>query len=394
MNRFKCDSCGSTKYTTRNNKDICLYCNANLLNKNNLEIKKRPIWLLIIAVLIIIFIIYSLTQNSSENKELFIKNKIQTITPNFTAKNEQVSYVQEVDENYIKNFLASKIDFSKNEIREKSFTSWFSKKEFQALFDTGHYKKTRTYPIYVELDSNGNRRNIEIPYEPRFYFSVKTGRLLQNFQKQHIKYIMNGKKLLSMSIRVEGGVKIYSGIWVSEHVFQREARKLAKYGIYPPSTKFQREKTSLSSSESQTLTELSVSLITANVQDAATKGRISIMINANTNMKFPLDLPQYNDHALGSKDEYHFSINYPIEAIKSVKLSIEGSDAWKMEQFSLKLKEGDKYSSHYLVNANQWLSQETHDINKLGAKPSLTFKLNTKSYTLRNRPTVYLPIID
>jgi hypothetical protein len=328
------------------------------------------------------------------NKELFVKNKIQTLIPNFTAKNEQVTYVNEADENYIKNFLSSRIDFSKNEIRERSYSPWFSKKVFQSRFDTGHYTKTKTYPIYVELDSSGNGRTIEIPYEPRFYFSVKTGRLLQNFQHQHIKYIMNGKKLLSMSIKVEGGVKIYSGIWVSQHVFKREARKLAKYGIFPPSTKFQKTITSLKSTSSEILTRLSVSLVSANVQDVATKGRVSLIINGNSNMKFPLDLPQYNDHALGSKDDYQFSINYPIEAIKSVKLSIEGSDAWKMEQFSLQLKEGEKYSPLYLVNANQWLSEELHDINKLGAKPSLTFTLNTNSYTIKNRPTIYLPIMD
>ena len=241
MNRFKCDSCGSTKYITKNNKEICQYCNANLISKNNLEIKKRPIWLFLIAIMIITFIIYGFTQNSSSNKEFFDENKIQMLVPSFTSKNEQITYDNELDDNYIKNFSPSKIDFSKNEIRERSYSPWFSKKIFQSRFYTCYYHKTKTYPIYIELDSKGNRRTIEIPYEPRFYFSVKTGRLLQDFQHQHIKYIMNGKKLLSMSIKVEGGVKIYSGVWVSEHVFKREARKLAKYGISPPSTKFQKK---------------------------------------------------------------------------------------------------------------------------------------------------------
>jgi len=87
------------------------------------------------------------------------------------------------EEEYIKNLFPSVKELSKKDVQENGFTSWLSNQIFQALFETGHYKKISTYAIYIELDTNGNRRNIEIPYEAKFYWSVKTGRLLHDFHR-------------------------------------------------------------------------------------------------------------------------------------------------------------------------------------------------------------------
>ena len=90
----------------------------------------------------------------------------------------------------------------------------------------------------MELDRYGNRRVIEIPYEPRFYWNVTSGRLLKYFKKRHIQQTMNGKKLLTMSIIQKSGVTLYTGTWISSEAFEREAKKLEKLGIYPPKVKF------------------------------------------------------------------------------------------------------------------------------------------------------------
>ena len=259
MNTFKCDSCGSRKYITKQNKDFCQYCDANFIKKTEIRKQDNNIPLVLLAILLVVFsITYYFTQKNTEHSTPIVKKRAEVLQPKITATNEQnllLQNFQHKDEEYIKNLLPSVKDLAQKNIREKNFSPWLSKKEFQALFDTGHFKKRRSYPIYTELDANGNRRNIEIPYEPKFYWSVKTARLLQNFQRHHVNYLMNGKKLLNMSVTVKGGVKLYSGVWVSKHVFQREAKKMAQYGIYPPTTVFQKQKITFQEPYTPTLTK-------------------------------------------------------------------------------------------------------------------------------------------
>ncbi len=117
--------------------------------------------------------------------------------------------------------------------REKAFTPWMSKQEYQSRFDNGYYKRKNTYPAYIELDSNGNRRVLEIAYQPRFYWSCTSGRLYNKFKKIHVEHTVNGKKLLSIFIEEIDGLKIYTGVWLTNKYINRELLKLNAYGIYP-----------------------------------------------------------------------------------------------------------------------------------------------------------------
>ncbi len=121
--------------------------------------------------------------------------------------------------------------------RENQFTRWLSSKEYRSRFKnkSAFYKRHKAYPAYIEMDTLGNRRVIDIPYEPRFHWRCTSARTKEEFKKIHINETLNrGKKLLSLSIINKDGIDIYTGTWVSEDVFERESKKLKKYGIAPP----------------------------------------------------------------------------------------------------------------------------------------------------------------
>ena len=116
--------------------------------------------------------------------------------------------------------------------REKAFSSWMSKQEYQSRFSNGYYKNNSSYPAYIEVDLNGNRRVLEIPSEPKTHWSSLSGRLYNNFKKNHVRNTLNGLQLLSLEIKVIDGVKIYTGTWVMREYHNRELIKLHTYGIY------------------------------------------------------------------------------------------------------------------------------------------------------------------
>ena len=116
--------------------------------------------------------------------------------------------------------------------RERNFTPWMSKKEYQSRFDNGYYKRQNTYPAYIEMDKNGNRRVLEIAFEPKFYWSCTSGRFYNKFKKIHLGYTLNGKGLLSLHKQKVDGVNIYTGVWLSKEQINRELLKLRDYGIY------------------------------------------------------------------------------------------------------------------------------------------------------------------
>ena len=130
---------------------------------------------------------------------------------------------------------SSKLDSNKEGIREKKFTRWLSKREHQDRYDTGYYKKYNVYPAYVEMNQYGNRRVIEIPYEPKFYWATNSGISFKDFKKNNALRELNGKKLISLYIYEFDGVKLYTGTWISKNMWAREVAKLKKFGINPPS---------------------------------------------------------------------------------------------------------------------------------------------------------------
>lgn len=147
-----------------------------------------------------------------------------------TLNERRLQSDENIDLRYIKTAYLDPKLYAK---RENAFTPWMSKQEYQGKFDNGYYKEKNSYPAYIEMNKNGDRRVIEIPYEPRFYWSCTSGRLYKRFKKNHVGYTVNGKKLLSLHIQVVDGVKVYTGIWVTKEYYNRELLKLSSYGIYP-----------------------------------------------------------------------------------------------------------------------------------------------------------------
>ncbi len=371
MDTFKCESCGSTNIIEKNNQTLCAYCQSNQIKKESKEtLKSTALYGIALIATVAIIGIYLLSTN----------NKIVTDKQNAPISTTKIAHA-----NNIKNINPSTI--KKEKISQTKFTPWLSKEVYQARFDSGYFRDNSIYPAYVELDNHGNRRVIEIAYEPRFYWTVTSGRLLKEFQKLHVKHTMNGKELLSMSIKTKQGVSLYTGTWISSSQIQRESNKLKALGIYPTNTKFQADTNFVSSA---TNTKMIVSLITANTKDADTKGRIFISLNADKKQSYLLDKPKYKDHTLGSTDYYTINIEKDIEDIKKIKLSIEGKDAWKMEQLSIQFIQDDTYSAHYILNANRWFSQEERDFKTANAIPSHTMNLNGKTYHKKDVPTIYL----
>lgn len=128
---------------------------------------------------------------------------------------------------------ASQLDSSMDAKRKVVFSKWLSALEHKKRIKNKYYKKT--YPAYIEMDSLGNRRVLEIDLKPDFHWHVSAGHLLDKFPQMHIKQTMNnGKSLLSLYIIERDGFKVFTAVWVSNSVFSREAKKLQSYGIYPP----------------------------------------------------------------------------------------------------------------------------------------------------------------
>jgi len=137
-------------------------------------------------------------------------------------------------------------------------------------------------------------------------------------------------------------------------------------------------------------TKILLSVTTSTVEDADTKGRVFFTINMDKKNRYVLDIPQHRDRSLGAKDSYEFTIEYPMDKITDVTLSIESPDAWKMKEFVVQFISDGKYSTKYLANNPKWLSKEDHDIKKMNAKPEYTYKIDMKYFDYKNVPTIYL----
>jgi len=290
---------------------------------------------------------------------------------------EQTTTIDKITENseYIDRLKPSKVTQENAQERQKYTASWSSRKSYQEKFNNKYYDHKHIYPIYIELDKSGNRRVVSIPYQPRFYWSVKSGKTLKNFQKDHIERIMNGKRLLTLSTIEKAGTTLYTGVWISEHVFAREVEKLKKLGIYPPQLKnnipvnhtFQNKV-----KKEDKIEEVMLTISTGNSKDSDTRNLVYMSINGERE-RYLLDLPNHKDRALGSINHYQIKLNHPVAHINSIRLSIEGFDAWKMKNFSVQLKSGKAYLKRHSAYVNRWFSQEEHDKKKLHAKASYTY---------------------
>jgi len=120
--------------------------------------------------------------------------------------------------------------------RENAFSSWISAAKWQKLFSSGYFIDNKLVPIYTEINEYGERRYIQIDYEPSYYWVIYTGKTFSVFKKQHTKQMMEGKRLLTLHISEVDSQKFYTGVWVSANSYERERKKLEKFGIYPPTS--------------------------------------------------------------------------------------------------------------------------------------------------------------
>ena len=137
-------------------------------------------------------------------------------------------------------------------------------------------------------------------------------------------------------------------------------------------------------------TKVLLSVTTSTMKDADTKGRVFLTINMDEEKRYVLDIPQYKDRSLGAKDSYEFTIEYPMDKIRNITLSIDSKDAWRMQEFAVQFIGDEKYSTKYLANNPKWLSSEDQDIEKLNAKPEYTYPIEMKYFDYKDVPTVYL----
>jgi len=137
-------------------------------------------------------------------------------------------------------------------------------------------------------------------------------------------------------------------------------------------------------------TKILLSVTTSTMKDSDTKGRVFLTINMDEKNRYVLDIPQHQDRSLGAKDSYEFTIEYPMEKITDITLSIESPDAWRMKEFVVQFISDAKYSTKYLANNPKWLSNEDHDIKKVNAKPEYTYNIDMKYFDYKKVPTIYL----
>ena len=137
-------------------------------------------------------------------------------------------------------------------------------------------------------------------------------------------------------------------------------------------------------------TKILLNVTTSTSEDSDTKGRVFLTINSDEKNRYVLDIPQYKDRSLGATDSYEFTIEYPMDEITDVTLSIESPDAWKMKEFVVQFISEGKYSAKYLANNARWLSNEDRDIKKMGAKQQYIYNIDMKSFDYKKVPTLYL----
>ena len=231
---FKCESCGSTKVIQKNSSYYCKYCNSDYVYtkpKGMISLLRISVGLLLLFTLYLGYKSMDISENLDKPKQVKKFSASGHIDIN---KNKIVA---------IKDLMTSQLAPHLKMKREKAFSKWMSQSEYQSRFSNGYYTRKQTYAAYLELDKYGNRRVLELPLELKtrkqpFYYTVKSGRELKNFQKTHLHRSMNGKRLLSMSTYKIHGTTFYSGTWVSSWALEDEASKLLEYGISLPKSKY------------------------------------------------------------------------------------------------------------------------------------------------------------
>jgi len=126
------------------------------------------------------------------------------------------------------------LDSNHKNNREASFSNWLDASEFSSLVYT-YFVNKKTYPIYTEINQQGKRRYIEVSYQPPLYWTIHRAITRKQLNKINAQLTVKGRKLLTLHSVDIYGEKFYTGMWVYAKFYDRERKKLEKFGIYPPS---------------------------------------------------------------------------------------------------------------------------------------------------------------
>jgi len=138
------------------------------------------------------------------------------------------------------------------------------------------------------------------------------------------------------------------------------------------------------------ITEVFITLSTDTETDSGTKGNVFLTINDDEQNKYLLDIPNKADRNKGVSTKYHFNINENIENIYTIELSIKGTDAWKMREFTIHFISNNQYSAKYIDSKKKWFSEEQYDQDKFNAKASYRYLTDIKVYDYKDVPTLPL----
>lgn len=136
-------------------------------------------------------------------------------------------------------------------------------------------------------------------------------------------------------------------------------------------------------------TSVKISTVTHNTKNAGSSGNAYVSFNYDDKL-YALDKPSYRDRKRGAKDSYEFIIDYPINHISDITLSLNSHNAWKLKEFTVQFISDDRYSAQYVSNRSMWLSTEEIDQQKSGAVPSYTYSFDMELFDYEKVPTIYL----
>ena len=137
------------------------------------------------------------------------------------------------------------------------------------------------------------------------------------------------------------------------------------------------------------VTQLLITVSTDTRKDSGTENNVYLTINDDNN-PYLLDKPDKVDRLRGTATSYQFKVDYALENIDKIKLSIKGVNAWRLKEFNIQFISEDQYSAKYVDNKRKWFSEEAHDINTFGAKPSYSYTIDMKSFEYKNVPTLQI----
>jgi len=367
IQKFKCDSCGSTQVVKQNSGYICAYCNADYIYTETKNYRKYLVWSLIF-ISIILLIIRAYQYDTPK------ENHINTVIEKEEKLPKKTSYIT-YD---IAELLPSeKIGHYKK--RQNALSKWIQSSEYEDRLNNGYYQSRNTYIAYQELNKKSYRRILALPIvskKQKFLYTVKSSMTLEDFQKVNLNCEKNNQRLLSMSTYYMHKKTYYSGTWVSSWAYDTEVLRLKEYGIFPPKVLTLGPGNTFSKGYKTLFTFY---IYTSNKKDAETHAKIYLIINNKEKILLGKGYSQYRKR--GVKHVNRFGSIYGLNEIETFSLQIEGEDKWQFNLIAITMIDKMRNFLTYEIKKTQWLSENNEDIKKLNAKKSYSFSLDEMKRT-------------